>query len=192
MTSVDLGVLGVMALSGLLAFSRGLVREILSIGAWLGAAAIAIEFLPAVRPLVQPYLPSPEWVDPAGYILLFLVSLIVLSLIAKTIGRAVRTSAIGGIDRTLGLVFGLARGAALAVVVYIVAGWVTPPEHWPDQVIESRSLPYIYAGAEWAARQLPPEYQPKIPPPPPARQTAVEGIINTSPPGRATDPPLRK
>src|ERR1700738_2064199 len=46
MTSVDLGVRGVMFLSGLLAFSRGLVREVLSIGAWLGAAAVAIMFLP--------------------------------------------------------------------------------------------------------------------------------------------------
>src|ERR1700676_3248115 len=98
MTSVDLAVLGLMFVSGLLAFSRGLVREVLSIGAWLGAAVAAITFLPAVRPLLAPYLPSPEWVDPASYIILFLVSLIVLSLIAKTIGGAVRSSAIGGID----------------------------------------------------------------------------------------------
>ena len=68
MTSVDLAVLAVMFVSGLLAFSRGLVREVLSIGAWLGAAVIAITFLPAIRPLVVPYMPSPEWTDPAGYI----------------------------------------------------------------------------------------------------------------------------
>ena len=91
MTSVDLAVLAVMFVSGLLAFSRGLVREVLSIGAWVGAAVIAITFLPAIRPLAGPYMPSPEWTDPAGYIVLFLVSLIVLSLIAKTIGGAVRS-----------------------------------------------------------------------------------------------------
>ena len=132
MTTVDLAVLGVMFLSALLAFSRGLVREVLSIGARLGAAVVAITFLPNIRPLLEPYMPSPEWVDPAGYIVLFLVSLIVFSLIAKTIGGAVRSSAIGGVDRTLGLVFGLARGAALAVAAYIVAAMVTPPDHWPE------------------------------------------------------------
>jgi membrane protein required for colicin V production len=192
MTSVDLVVLGVMLLSGLLAFARGLVREVLSIGAWLGAAVVAISFLPAIRPLVVPYVPSPEWTDPTGYILLFVVSLIVFSLIAKTIGGAVRSSAIGGIDRTLGLVFGFARGAALAVVAYIFATMVTPPDHWPEPVLESRSLPYIYTGAVWAAKQIPPEYRPSVPPPPPGRQTALEGILNTSPSGRAIDPPLRR
>lgn len=192
MTSVDLAVLAVMFLSGLLAFSRGLVREVLSIGAWLGAAVIAISFLPAVRPLLEPYMPSSEWTEPAGYILLFMVSLIVLSLIAKTIGGAVRSSAIGGIDRTLGLVFGLARGAVLAIAAYIVACLAIPPDRWPEPVLESRSLPYIYTGADWVARQIPQEYRPAILPPPPARQTALGGILNASPTGRAIDPPIRR
>jgi membrane protein required for colicin V production len=192
MTSVDLAVLGVMFLSGLLAFSRGLVREVLSIGAWIGAAVVAITFLPAIRPLLVPYLPSAEWIDPAGYIILFLVSLIVLSLIAKTIGGAVRASVIGGIDRGLGLLFGLARGAALAVVVYIVACMAIPPDRWPEPVLESRSLPYIYTGALWIARQIPQEYRPEVPRPPPSRQTAMDGILKASPMGRAIDPPIRR
>lgn len=191
MTSVDLAVLALMFLSGLLAFSRGLVREVLSIGAWLGAAVIAMSFLPALRPFLEPYMPSPEWTDPAGYIILFVVSLIVLSLIAKTIGGAVRSSAIGGIDRTLGLVFGLARGAALAVVAYIIACMVIPPDRWPEPVLESRSLPYIYTGAEWVARQIPQEYRPAISAPPPSRQAELNGILNVSPVGRAIGPPNR-
>jgi membrane protein required for colicin V production len=191
MTAVDLGVLGVMLVSGLLAFSRGLVREILSIGAWVGAAVVALEFLPAVRPLIEPHLPSPEWTDPAGYILLFLVSLIVFTLIAKTIGGMVRGSAIGGVDRTLGLVFGFARGAVLAVVAYILGSMAIPVDRWPDSVLDARSLPYIYNGADWTVRQLPPEYQPKLQPPP-SRTAAVQPILSTTPTGRAVDPPLRK
>ena len=192
MTSVDLAVLGVMILSGLLAFSRGLVREVLSIGAWLGAAAIAIAVLPRIRPLVEPHLPSPEWTDPVGYIILFLVSLIVLSIVAKAIGGAVRSSVVSGIDRSLGLLFGLARGAVLAVAVYIVACLAIPPDRWPLPVLESRSLPYIYSGAEWAARQIPPEYRPTVLPPPPSRQAASGGLLKASPIGRASDPPLGK
>ena len=172
MTAVDLVVLGVMFVSGLIGFTRGLVREVLTIAAWVGAAVIAIMFVRTLNPWLNPYMPSPEWTDPAGYVLLFLVSLIVLSLIAKTIGGAVRSSAIGGIDRTLGLVFGLARGAALAVAAYIIAGMVHPPEQWPEQVLAARSLPYIYKGAAWVARVLPPEYPLKVDPPPPSRQSA--------------------
>jgi membrane protein required for colicin V production len=192
MTSVDLAVLGVMILSGLLAFSRGLIREVLSIGAWLGAAAIAVAGLPRIRPLVEPYVPSPEWTDPVCYIILFLVSLIILSVVAKAIGGAVRSSVISGIDRTLGLLFGLARGAVLAVAVYIVACLAIPPDRWPLPVLESRSLPYIYSGAEWAARQIPQEYRPTVLPPPASRQAALGGLLKASPIGRASDPPLSK
>jgi membrane protein required for colicin V production len=193
MTPIDLAVLAVLLLSALIAFVRGLVREVLSIGAWIGAAVVAVTFMPASRRFIAPYVPSPEWTDPAGYIILFLVSLIVFSLIAKTIGGAVRSSVISGIDRSLGLVFGLARGAALAIAAYIVASMVTPPEHWPQSVLESRSLPYIYTGAVWAARQMPPEYQPVVPRPPlPGRQAALDAILKVSPTGRAFDPPLRR
>jgi membrane protein required for colicin V production len=192
MTSVDLAVLVVMLVSGLLAFSRGLIREILSIGAWLGAAVIAMAGRPMIRPWLGPYVPSPEWTDPAGYIILFLLSLIVLSVIAKAIGGAVRSSVISGIDRSLGLLFGLARGAVLAVAVYIVACLAIPPDRWPPPVLESRSLPYIYNGAEWVARQIPQEYRPQVLPPPPSRQTALGGLLKASPIGRASDPPLSK
>lgn len=193
MTSVDLIVLGVMFLSGMIAFMRGFVREVLSIGAWVGAAVVSLTCLPLLRPLIEPYV-SPEWTDPVGYVGLFLVSLILLSLIAKSIAHAVRSSSIGGIDRSLGLVFGLARGAALVIAAYIVACMAIPPEHWPPQVLESRSLPYIYTGAAWVARQLPLEYQPVVPPPPPpppsTRQTTGDSILKVSPVGRAIDPPL--
>jgi len=192
MTSVDLAVLGVMLVSGLLAFSRGLIREVLSIGAWLGAAAIAMAGLPMVRPLLEPHVPSPEWTDPASYIVVFLVSLIVLSVIAKAIGGAVRSSVISGVDRSLGLLFGLARGAVLAIAVYIVACLAIPPDRWPQPVLESRSLPYIYSGAQWAVRQIPQEYRPQVLPPPPSRQTAFGGILKASPTGRAIDPPLSR
>jgi membrane protein required for colicin V production len=192
MTSVDLAVLGVMILSGLLAFFRGLIREVLSIGAWIGAAALALTFLPRVSPLLAPHMPSPEWADPAAGILLFVASLIVLSMIAKAIGGAVRASPISGIDRSLGLVFGLARGAVLAIAAYVFACMAIPPDRWPEPVLESRSLAYIYRGAEWAVRQIPQEYRPQIQPPPPSRQTALGGIISTSPTGRAIDPPIRR
>jgi len=56
----DLVLLGVMVLSALIAFSRGFVREVLSVGAWIGAAAVALTFHTAVNPLLSPYMPSPN------------------------------------------------------------------------------------------------------------------------------------
>jgi membrane protein required for colicin V production len=191
MTLVDVAVLAVMILSGLLAFSRGLIREVLSIGAWVGAGVFAVAGLPTIRPWLEPHMPSAEWTDPAGYIILFLVSLIILSVIAKAIGGAVRSSVISGVDRSLGLLFGFARGAVLAVAAYILACLAIPPDRWPQPVLESRSLLYIYNGAVWAARQFPPEYRPTVLPPP-SRQTALDGLLKATPIGRASNRPLSR
>jgi membrane protein required for colicin V production len=193
MTSVDLAVLVVMILSGLLAFSRGLVREVLSIGAWVGALLIAVTGVSMIRPIARRWIADPDWADIASYGALFLVSLIILSVVAKAIGNAVRSSAVSGVDRSLGLLFGLARGAVLAMIAYFFACLAIPPDRWPQPVLESRSLPYIYTGAAWVVRQIPQEYRPQVPPPPPpSRQTALDGVLRASPIGRASDAPHSK
>jgi membrane protein required for colicin V production len=193
MNTVDLAVLGVIVLSGLFSFIRGFVREVLSLVAWVGAAAAAVMFEPYVRPMVSRYVPAPEWTEPVGYFVIFIVSLVILSIIARIIGGAVRSSALGGIDRGLGLLFGLARGAGLAILAYIIAGMAIPIEHWPKPVLEARTLPFIYGGAAWVARQIPPEYQPSVPiHAPPGRQAELEGILSVTPTGRATDPPHKQ
>ena len=192
MTTADLVLLGVVLLSGLIALMRGFVREALTIAAWLGAAAAAHALVPFARPIVAGWLPAPEYADYASYAGLFMILMIIFTLIAKAIGGAVRGSAIGGIDRTLGLVFGIARGGALAIAAYFIAGMAVPVDHWPEQVLQSRSLPFVYAGAVWVRGFLPPEYRPPLYQPPPSRQTALDPILNAAPAGRATDPPLRR
>ena len=193
MTTFDLAVLAVIVLSGLFAFMRGFVRSVLNIAAWFGAAATAAAFGPRAKPLVEGWLPSPDLVEPAAYMIAFIGSLVVFLLIARILGGAVRSSAIGGIDRTLGLLFGLARGALLVVLGYIVAGMVVPIDHWPEQVLTSRSIPLVYQGAAWLAKFVPQEYQPSIPVrAPPTRQASPNGLLSASPEGRAVDPPTRR
>ena len=188
MTWLDLAVLVVLAVSALLAFMRGLVREVLGVGAWAGAAAIAVWGLPRVRPFLTSRLPA-EWIDIAGAAGLFLGSLIILLVVSHYISRAVRASALGGVDRSLGLVFGLARGAALVVVAYIVGQWVLPVGRWPAPVLEARTLPIAYEGAVWAIKQLPEIYRPKIEPPPQSREPTEDALLRPTPVGRATGKP---
>ena len=95
MTWVDLVVFGFVAISGLLAFARGLVREVLGIGAWVGAVAAAIIALPTMRGIVRNWFSTPDWVDPVSFIVVFLVSLIVLMMLASLLGRVVRQFGVG-------------------------------------------------------------------------------------------------
>lgn len=194
MTWVDLAVFGFLAISGLLAFARGLVREVLGIGAWLGAVAAAIAGLPMMRPVARGWLAGPEWVDPVSFVVVFLVTLIVLMLLARTIGGFVRDSALGGVDRTLGLVFGLGRGAAVVIIAYIIGQMVFPIERWPTVVLDARVLTPTYEAARWVREQLPEGYRPhRLEPPPQGRQTTAEALLRANPQGRATGkPPVRE
>jgi len=187
MTWVDLVVLGVLLTSAALAFMKGLVREVLGIGAWVGAIIIAVKALPWSRTMAARWIDEPAWLDPAGFLGVFLLALIVLSIIARLIGRLVRGSALGGLDRTLGVLFGLARGAALVIIAYILAGMAVATEQWPEPVLNARSLGFTHDGAVWLARQLPEEYRPQIKPPPGQRTPTAEELMRLVPQGRATD-----
>lgn len=187
MTWVDLVVLGVLLTSAALAFMKGLVREVLGIGAWLGAIIVAVKALPWSRAMAARWIDEPAWLDPAGFLGVFLIALIILSIIARLIGRLVRGSALGGLDRTLGVLFGLARGAALVIIAYILAGMAVAIEQWPEPVLNARSLGFTHDGAVWLARQLPEEYRPQIKSPPAQRVPTAEELMRLVPQGRATD-----
>ncbi|HVC62896.1 MAG TPA: CvpA family protein [Acetobacteraceae bacterium] len=185
MTWVDLAVLVVLAVSALLAFMRGLVREVLGIGAWIGAGLAAAWGLPLARPQFHQWFGTSPWADPIAFVAIFVVALILLMLVAHAIGRAVRFSPLGGLDRTLGLVFGLVRGAALVIVAYIVAGMVVPVDQWPQPVQQARSLAPAYAGARWVVHQLPVDYRPRLYAPPAGRQATAEALLHATPQGSA-------
>jgi membrane protein required for colicin V production len=192
MNWVDLVVLAVLALSGLIGFMRGLVREVLGIGAWVAAVLVAMNYYAPAQAIARRYIANPDIANPLAFAVLFLVVLLLLSIIAGWIGRVVRGSPLGGLDRSLGVVFGLLRGAALAVAVYIGGGMLIPVERWPPPVLQARGLPYIYNGARWAAAQLPPTYRPRVEPPPQGPETKAALLLQATPSGRARAVPAAR
>ena len=125
---------------------------------------------------------------------MFIVALIVLLLICARIGAVVRDSVLGGLDRTLGLVFGLARGAALVIIAYII-GWdggAGGPLAGAGAARPARCRSPI-EGANWVVAQLPPDYRPRLYAPPAGRETTAAACCTRTPQGRATGrPPERE
>ena len=163
MTWVDAVVLAVLAVSALLAFMRGLVQEVLGVGAWIGAALVALALRPTVAPLLHGTV-EPAWLaDALAAGGVFLVVLVVLKIIISFIARFVQDLVLGGTDRALGLLFGIARGAFLVILAYILGGMVLPAaDRWPEAVRDARMLPLVVDGAHWIVAQLPPEYRPRV------------------------------
>ena len=192
MTWVDVAVLGVLAVSGFIGVLRGLVREVLGIAAWVGALLIAVWVRPLLRGEVLAWLPThPDLAGPIAFALGFLGTLIVLLVLTHLIARFVHRIGLGGLDRSLGLVFGLARGAALVILAYILVQMVIPIEQWPADIQHARSLPFAYQGAVWAVGWLPPAERPRITPPPDAPAPSARALMQALPRGLAvgTAPP---
>ncbi|MBB4287803.1 CvpA family protein [Roseospira goensis] len=152
---VDIVVLVILVVSAALAFFRGFVHEVLAIAAWIGAVLAAIYGLPHAQPYARQYIPI-DWVaDLAAAVAIFLATLVVLSVVTTLIARRVQDSALNTLDRSLGFLFGLARGAVVIVVLYVAAAWLVPPDTQPPWVQQARSMPVIVEGAETLVALLP-------------------------------------
>ena len=139
-TLIDAVAAGVIVLSSILAYSRGLVREAMAIAGWVGAAILAFIFAPQVQPLVKE-LPvvgkfltdSCELSIIAAFAAVFAVGLIIAALFTPLFSSVVQRSALGGIDQGLGFLFGVLRGIVLVVVAFIVY----------DRAVGINSLPMV-------------------------------------------------
>ncbi|MDE2318593.1 MAG: CvpA family protein [Rhodospirillales bacterium] len=175
MTWVDAVMLGVVALSALFSMVRGFVREVLGVIAWIGALLACLRYYGLVEPYIVSLLPKhlAHFAIYGAMAVVFLVVLIVLSLISGLIGGLVRDSPLSGLDHSLGIVFGAARGAVLVFLAYIALGLAEPSNAWPTPVANARFLPLAHQGAVWVVGFLPAQYRPNIQPlPGPAAPSA--------------------
>ena len=184
MTWVDGALAAVVLISAAVAYFRGLVREVLSLGAWIGAAAAAFLARPHLLPITSGWVDPPWIADAIGTGTAFLVVLVVLKLLTNLIADRVQDSALGGLDRVLGLAFGAMRGAVLLVAAYILAGMFAPEAGtWPEPVRQARSLPLIAEGARRAVAQVPEAYRPRLVEPPAEGGPTVDDLLR--PPARS-------
>lgn len=126
-TLFDAGAVALLFVSSILAYGRGLTRELMAIFGWIGSAYVALIFAPQFRPLVMeiPFLGdylrgSCELSVIVSFALTFVLGLAIASLFAPLLSSYVRRTPLSGVDQALGFFFGLVRGFALLVVVLIV------------------------------------------------------------------------
>jgi membrane protein required for colicin V production len=155
LTILDFIVLGAVLLSALLAAVRGFTREVLSIASWVAAALAAWTFHPSLLPFVKQHIKQDTIALVIAIAVIFLVTLVIVSLITARISDFVLDSRIGALDRTLGLAFGAARGLLLAIVGYML--WITlvPDSRQPEWVREAKSRPLLESSGRSLLAMLP-------------------------------------
>jgi membrane protein required for colicin V production len=145
-TWIDIAVFAILILSTILAVARGFVRETLSIFAWAAGAFAALYFGHYVVPLLAPHM-SPVLAQILAYAAVFFVVLMPLLFIGNRLSRRVSDSAVGGLDRVLGALFGIARGLVAIAVLYILYSTVVPVPAQAKWMTNARTLPLIQKSA---------------------------------------------
>ena len=156
MNPLDLGVIGIIALSAIFAFARGFVREALSIVAWVGAGAITLYGFTGVYAHVDPRVHDPLLSQLIAGFGLFVASLIGLTILTGLVaGAACGRAALSPIDRTLGFIFGVARGAFLVSLAYLLLDVTVCRRTIARSGCEdARSAAFLTAGADMLRRPL--------------------------------------
>ncbi len=146
---LDIVILVVAGLSAIVGLVRGFVREVLSLAAWVGAGWLALTFYPDSRAWTLGYIESEMWAGIVAGAGSFLFVLVVLTIIARLISKAVQSSSlVGPLDRTLGMLFGVLRGTVLVILGYIFTMMLVDEDSKkPQWAADSRLLPNIEQGA---------------------------------------------
>jgi membrane protein required for colicin V production len=154
-TLLDIILLAVMFLSAMLAMVRGFMREILSIAAWAAAALATLYLYSRLLPVAKGYFNND--MVAAGAVIggVFLGTLLIVSAITVKISDMVLDSRIGALDRSLGFLFGLARGLLIVVIAFLFFDWLVPAKSQPEWVRNAKSKVVLQGTGEWLKAQLP-------------------------------------
>lgn len=161
LTPFDVGVGLLVFISAILATARGLTREVLSLVTWAGSALFAWWMLANNAQIARDMITEQIVADVATVVVSFVVALIVLHLLTMRIADFVVDSKIGPLDRTLGFVFGGARGILIAVVVVIFGQWLS----WfgfSSYVDGSRSIPALTSFGDSLITALPDDLEQQV------------------------------
>lgn len=152
----------IVLISALLAYNRGLTREVMAIGGWIVAGLLAFYFGPMVAPVV---LEIPMVGDMlrssctltalAAFIIVFAIALIVLSFFTPLLSSAVHNTPLASVDRGLGFLFGVARGVLLIGVIYLLYNMLVPENERIEMIEKSASHGFVSDAADAIREQAP-------------------------------------
>ena len=129
MTALDYAVVGVIVLSSAWGAWRGLVREVISLAGWVLAFIAANLLADPLAEALAGWIPNPDLRAIAAFAAVFVVTLTLVTLVAIALSKALKSSGLRGLDRTLGALFGLARGLFIAILFALVAGLTSFPQN---------------------------------------------------------------
>lgn len=170
---MDIVVLVIVFVSAAVAFLRGFVREVLTIVGLVGASLVALTAGPALSPGLENwltadipadeiekarlwgYIPYDVAASAIAYLGLFVITLVVLSIISHYVAKSVHAIGLGPVDRSLGVVFGIARGFVLLGLLYLPFHILMSEEEKEDWFGTSHTVSYVEYSSDMMVALMP-------------------------------------
>ncbi len=146
--SVDMGIVGIIAVSALISLIRGFVKEAMSLVIWVIAFAVAMNFKEPLAEHLVSFIGLASIRQLVAWGGLFVGSLLLGSMVNFLLGKLVSSTGLSGTDRTLGLVFGIFRGLLIVLALVIILPQAVPVDQDPWWM-ESSLIPILQGFETW-------------------------------------------
>lgn len=150
MIFIDWTILVILVVSSLISIRRGFTKEAMSLASWVAALLIARLFSDNLASLLTSWISNDAYRYTAAFVILFIVTLIVGSLINHLLGEFVRMTGLSGTDRILGIVFGLLRGIVIVVAILALGQLFALDQFWQESVL----VPYFDPVIRWTGENI--------------------------------------
>lgn len=160
MTIFDYVVIGIVAVSLFLGLWRGVVGELLALAAWVLAFWAAVQFGDLVGTAVFAGIADKGMQILAGFAAVVVGVLVLMALVRMAARGLINALGLGVSDRLLGLLFGVARGGLIAMVLVAVGGMTAAPRQswWQQATLAPPLETAVVAVKPW----LPPDLAKRI------------------------------
>lgn len=156
MTIFDYVVLAIVGLSIFFSVMRGFVREALALIGWVAAFFVAKTYTLELAPLLPKAIPTETLQYLAGFIILFLATLLVSSLLAIALSQVFEKVGLSWLDRGLGAVFGSLRGVMIVGVMVFLSGLTDLPKDaaWRSAMFSAPLEAMVLSAMPWMPKAI--------------------------------------
>lgn len=157
---VDYLIIGIIALSALIGFARGLIREVLALGIWIAAVLVGWLFFRELADYLSPWIATPSVRMIMAFLAIVFGVLLLGALFGYVLTTLIEKTGLSGFDRLLGAIFGIARGGVLiALLIFVAAMTPLPDDPWWQ---ESRLIGPFHQLAERLMALVPEDIEERI------------------------------
>ena len=136
-------------------FLKGFSLSLISFMKWIFSTVVTIILVPKFQPIVSDYIES-EFINNIGLgAAIFIFTLFLTILIAKSLSKAVTWTGVGSIDKVFGFLFGFLKGYIVSVCLFSISNWFYPYQNWGISVEKALTFNLVNKGSKILIEEFP-------------------------------------